>query len=709
VEAVVGDGVLENVPVVGSKRTFPRAFGRYILEKSLSRGGMGEVFLTVAKGVNQRCVIKTIRGDLTGDEEFVGRFADEAKIMMRIQHPNIIRVFDAGRVGADYYIAMEFVHGRDLGDVLDRAYERGEAMPTQLGLYVAEKLLDGLDYAHKLCDERGRPMGVVHRDISPQNVLIGFDGSVKLIDFGLARTDLLPARTQGALAVGKYGYMSPEQARHEKIDGRADIYSTGVMLFEVFTGDRLVDEQDQATLWSRVLSPKHRKPSTSLATLSAEIDELVMSAVAVKSDDRFNDAAEMRRFIQSLRRQDSNREDFVRYLRYLYPKVDFSPPPIPDYAHGFDDSEKSMIIATSREGALSVFGRGDLPIEWTTQIDANELQALIKADRRARTGFEREVLTDAHVTDAVEPLAPEGHVEPTYVRTRAEEVRRKASDSRRVGAKTVELRGDAIGDEETRYARGPRGDSDEDDGGAPAPRAGTDSATEHRAPVLGTSRVATAFRDDEMTVMMDAPPRHLVVARTAAVEFSDEETRAGDAPTRLSQPAAIVDPAVIPATPGGGPVVSKGRAIQEKNSAQRPVREENRTNLRTDRDRAGERPAERTERSERGAERGGDRTDRIDRTDRGADRPGERGAATKSPGAKPSGRVVAHKATVGTDLPPAPPPPAKRAEETMPPAGAAEGTEGEIAKPAALGVWPAVILVGLLVVIVLLVLLLLKV
>ncbi|MCK6550239.1 protein kinase, partial [Myxococcota bacterium] len=617
----MGDGVLENVPVVGSKRTFPRSFGRYILEKSLSRGGMGEVFLTVAKGLNQRCVIKTIRGDLTGDEEFVGRFADEAKIMMRIQHQNIIRVFDAGRVGTDYYIAMEFVHGRDLGDVLDRAYERGEAMPMQLGLYVAEKLLDGLDYAHKLCDERGRPMGIVHRDISPQNVLIGFDGSVKLIDFGLARTDLLPARTQGALAVGKYGYMSPEQARHEKIDGRADIYSTGVMLFEVFTGDRLVDEQDQATLWSRVLNPKHRKPSTSLATLPASIDELVMTAVAVRSDDRFGDAAEMRRFIQTLRTQDSNREDFVRYLRYLYPKVDFTPPPIPDYAHQFDDSEKSMIIATSREGALSVFGRGDLPIEWTTQIDANELQALIKADRRARTGFDREIVTDAHVTDAVEPLAPEVPVEPTYVRSRGDDVRRKQSDRGRVGAKTVELRGDAISDEETRYARGPRGDSDEEE--APPPRAGTDSATEHRAPVLGTSRVATAFRDDEMTVMMDAPPRHLVVARTAAVEFSDEETRAGDAPTRLSQPAAIVDPAVIPATPGG-PVISRGRAIQEKNSAQRPVREENRTNLRTDRDRGAERATERP------AERTNERTN-----ERGA----ERGAATKSPGgAKPAGR-----------------------------------------------------------------------
>jgi serine/threonine-protein kinase len=254
--------VPQNVPVAGlsQKKGFPRTFGRYILEKNLSRGGMGEVFLAVVKGVNARCVIKTIRGDLTGDKEFVGRFADEAKIMVRIQHPNIIRVFDCGKVGNDYYIAMEYMHGRDLGDVLDRAYERGEPLPKELGLFIAKQLMSGLDYAHGLTDERGRLMKLVHRDISPQNVLIGFDGSIKLIDFGLARTELLPGRTQGALAVGKYGYMSPEQARHEKIDGRADIYSAGIMLFEVFTGDRLVDEQDQATLWHRILNPKHRKP-----------------------------------------------------------------------------------------------------------------------------------------------------------------------------------------------------------------------------------------------------------------------------------------------------------------------------------------------------------------------------------------------------------------------------------------------------------------
>jgi serine/threonine protein kinase len=667
----MADGVLENVPVVGIKRTFPRAFGRYVLEKSLSRGGMGEVFLSIARVVNQRCVIKTIRGDLTGDEEFIGRFADEAKIMMRIQHDNVIRVFDAGRVGNDYYIAMEYVHGRDLGDVLDRAYERGEPMPTQLGLYVADKLLDGLDYAHKLKDEHGRPMGIVHRDVSPQNVLIGFDGSVKLIDFGLARTDLLPGRTQGALAVGKYGYMSPEQARHERIDGRADIYSTGVMLFEVFTGDRLVDEQDQATLWSRVLNPKHRKPSTVISSLPQEIDQLIMTAVSVKADDRFADAQAMRKFVQSLRTEKSNRDDFIRYLRYLYPKVDFNPAPMPDVGGTADDGEKSMIIATSREAALSVFGRGELPIEWTTQIDAAELQAVYSKhrERQRPRDYQREAITDASIFER-----PSDQVEATLIRSRADQPQentapRRKSDEKRQPASAdsqtqiAELRADDIGSAETRYARAPVRATAAD----LSQPAGVDSATEHHTPALGATRVAHQFRDDEMTVMMDAPPRNVVVRAAPSVNYNDEDTRDGDAPTRLTNPA----PSVEVSSPSQTAIV-RGRAIQERNAG--------RTNLK-------------------------DRTERED-SDRGRERERERAEREKK-SAVAAKKTVAHRATV-------PPtehtiPAGKRHETTLPPFGSGGPEPTQPEQQRSIGLLPGIILMGLAVVIILLVMLLFRI
>ncbi|MBK8010985.1 MAG: serine/threonine protein kinase [Deltaproteobacteria bacterium] len=490
---------------------------------------MGEVFLAIAKHVREHCVIKTIRGDLTGDEEFIGRFADEAKIMVRMTHENIIRVFDAGRVDDDYYIAMEFMHGRDLGDVLDRAYERGEPMPMQLGLYITASLLRGLDYAHNLCDEHGRHMGLVHRDVSPQNVLIGFDGSVKLIDFGLARTELLPARTQGALAVGKYGYMAPEQARHEKIDGRADVYSTGVMLFEVFTSDRLVDEQDQATLWQRVLNPKHRNPRSVLPSLPKEIDTLVMRAVGVLPEDRFQSCAEMLAYVEGMRNRKSSREELVGYLKDLYPRVDFRPPPIPQLDAPIFGQEKSLIIATSREGALSVFGRGVLPIEWTAPPNTVQFQA-----RRTRESVARH-------EDAIVPSdVIESERETTSDRQKINRVGLGQARTPHIAEPQLPHIHEITGTESS-------ADIPTQVGVLPTLGGPDPVVTAHMhvpsflersqslpgiesAPVLGLSGVAQQFRDDEATVMMDAPPG--VEESFAPVIVSGDRS---NAPTRVAR------------------------------------------------------------------------------------------------------------------------------------------------------------------------------
>lgn len=581
-----------NVPVSLPKRGFPRPFGRYVLEKNLSRGGMGEVHLAVARGIGTRCVIKTIRGDLTGDKEFVGRFADEAKIMVRVSHENIIRVFDCGKVGTDYYIAMEYVHGRDLGDVLDRAYERGEPMAKEHGLYITRQILKGLDYAHNLTDELGRPMRLVHRDISPQNVLIGFDGSVKIIDFGLARTELLPGRTQGALAVGKYGYMSPEQARHERIDGRADLYSTGVMLFEVFTGDRLVDEQDQATLWSRVLNPKHRKPSSVVSDLPKEIDELILTAVAVKAEDRFADAKAMLRFVDSMRTRASEKADLIAYLRYLYPSADPKPPPLPDVSNQPDMSEQSMVIAMSEEGAKSVFGKGDLPIEWTRQIKWADVQAELDKRKKAREPDERRPRKDGPITEPslAEPSRPgsdglAGWDEPSIGGQEATVIHQ---DARSTGG-NVRLRQEAsdfggsatyrsfpsepAADDPTTIAKAedsmPAGVLSENPTQYSKVREldATDSgdATRPFKRPLGKAPVGPEqFRDDEQTVMMSAPPPRF---SWAGEELSREEVVA---PTKISAgPAA---PSPIPSVSPSAQAAAR-RAIQEKQAPRDRVRE----------------------------------------------------------------------------------------------------------------------------------------
>ncbi|MBX2812210.1 MAG: serine/threonine protein kinase [Myxococcales bacterium] len=513
------------------KRRFPRPFGRYILEKSLSRGGMGEVYLAIVKQLQKRCVIKTIRGDLTGEEEFVGRFADEAKILVRAAHANIIRYFDAGKVAADYYIAMEHVHGRDLGDVLDRAYERGEPMPPDIGLFITQNLLEGLDYAHQMKDELGRPMGLVHRDISPQNVMIGFDGSIKLIDFGLARTDVLPNRTQGALAVGKYGYMSPEQARHESLDGRADIYSTGVMLFEVFTGDRLVDERDQATLWQRVLHPKHRNPRSVLPTLSADIDRLVMRAVAVKPRERFSSARAMADYVSQLRGPNSSKKDLLDYLRYLYPHLDFSAPPLPPLDDLAEGVRQSVIFATSREGARSVFGRGELPIEGTMHINA--------ADVRREIEKNEDILLEAESPIPQRAITrPNTKTERGPLYTTAEEAT----------STTKHLDLDATSDKEHLHYRFQPNN--------PSSSTHSDNRPTEASQDLFGSAGPAKHREDEQTIMMHGPPRALYTTpqHRVALVFGEEHKSSRPLPglgletlgsTEVEAPSSTTDPALL--------------------------------------------------------------------------------------------------------------------------------------------------------------------
>ncbi len=556
------------------KKGYPRTFGRYILVKSLSRGGMGEIFLAVPRGVEDKyIVVKTIRSDLVGDREFIGRFTDEAKIMTRIAHSSIIRIFDCGKVGTEYYIAMEYTHGKDLGDVLDRAYERGEPVPRDLGLYITRELLMGLDYIHNVTADDGRPMRLVHRDISPQNVLVGFDASMKLIDFGLARSELLPARTQGALAVGKYGYMSPEQARHDKIDGRADLYSLGVMLFEVFTGDRLVDEQDQATLWQRVLNPKHRRASTVVHDLPREVDDLIARAVAVKPEDRFASARAMLDAVEGFRTRTASRQDFVDYLRYLYPNAEYAPPPVPDLTNpeGSADSEYSMVIAMSEEGAKSVFGRGILPVQFTTQVNMADIMPELERRRRAAREQDDRNPQVLYANDGQADLDMAGYADRGHAHNDAPTA---------LAAADGPLPSGVLADtEETAYARpppggragaagrptpppppGPPGPAA---GGAPPPPGGpapprpppggrAGPPDDHTHALSSGPKVEDRFRDEEATIMMDAPP--LTKPSWAGDEMTAEELGARTLRPHTPEPVG----------PAGAANLRRGRVIQER-------------------------------------------------------------------------------------------------------------------------------------------------
>jgi serine/threonine protein kinase len=233
----------------------PRAFGKYLLFDCIGRGGVAEIFLarmTAQLGGARRVVVKQILPELSSNPKVSRALVREAKLVTRLNHRNIVRVFDLGRESGRLYIAMEYVEGYDLNQLLRHLTEQKLALPAEFALFIMREVLAGLDYAHRARDASGTPLGVVHRDVSPSNVLISFDGEVSLCDFGIARAfhrekdqlgsparDREGSRVQRIRTAGKSAYMSPEHARGEEIDARSDLFVAGMLLWELCSGRRL--------------------------------------------------------------------------------------------------------------------------------------------------------------------------------------------------------------------------------------------------------------------------------------------------------------------------------------------------------------------------------------------------------------------------------------------------------------------------------------
>lgn len=249
------------IPDVIDDDELPRPFGPYLLLQNFARGGMGDVYLAKSGGIaglERTCVVKKLRAELTGDREYVTRFVDEARVVVTLNHANICNVFDVGRVASvtsngpveEYYLAMEYVSGRDLRTVQDRCRKRGLKTDPVTVVHLVCEVLKALDYAHRRRHPvSGEPLNLVHRDISPQNVLVSFEGEVKLIDFGLAASRLKVERTQPNVVMGKMAYMAPEQARGDVIDSRADLFACGVILYEFLVNERYYEGMTPNDIW----------------------------------------------------------------------------------------------------------------------------------------------------------------------------------------------------------------------------------------------------------------------------------------------------------------------------------------------------------------------------------------------------------------------------------------------------------------------------
>jgi len=278
---------------------FPH-LGRYQLLSRLAVGGMAEVYLArhgELSGFKTLVVIKRVLPHLAENPDFIDMFLDEARIASMLDHPNIVRISEVGRVDNEYFLVMELVQGKPLSALLQRIYTTKTPLPPKLAALIIANAAGGLDHAHRLTDSAGEPLGLVHRDVSPQNVMISFEGQVKVIDFGIARALGRIADTNTRSLKGKMGYMAPEQARSEPVDPRADIFSLGVALWETLAGRRLfLRETDFATLQAVVMEPI--PPVTDFAQVDPQLAAIVKQALMRDRAGRFQTAEGMRQALE---------------------------------------------------------------------------------------------------------------------------------------------------------------------------------------------------------------------------------------------------------------------------------------------------------------------------------------------------------------------------------------------------------------------------
>ncbi len=299
-------------------------FGKYLLLEKIATGGMAEVFRAASTsigGFRKEVALKRILPELSTDAEFVSLFIDEAKLTVSLTHSNIVQVFDFGRVDNSYYIAMELVEGRDMTEVLIKQSRHRHTVPPAVAFFVLKETLRGLEYAHTRRAGDGSPLNIVHRDVSPHNILISYDGEVKLTDFGIAKARTKASLTRPGVVLGKFAYMSPEQANGETVDARSDVYSAGIALYETLTGRRLFYSEEPGQVLAKVRNPNIAPPSRYATGISRRVDELVMTALAVRPRDRFPTC---RAFQTALEREllqispEFNDAHLVRFMKTLF-------------------------------------------------------------------------------------------------------------------------------------------------------------------------------------------------------------------------------------------------------------------------------------------------------------------------------------------------------------------------------------------------------
>ncbi|HEU5059659.1 MAG TPA: protein kinase [Kofleriaceae bacterium] len=304
----------------------PIAFGKYTLLERISHGGMAEVFRasTVGEAGFERIVaIKLLLPQVAMDDEFVTMLIDEAKIAGQLSHANIAQIFDLGQADDRYYIVQEYVPGRDLRAILRHLSERGQRLSLAQSCHILLKVCEGLDYAHNKRDAAGNPLNLVHRDISPQNVIASYEGEIKLIDFGIVKAEGRATRTLAGLVKGKFAYMSPEQLRGLPVDRRSDVFACGIVLHELLTGEPLFKRGTEFETLRRARYGEIDPPSKINREVPPELDRIVLKALARHVDDRYQNALQFRDELWEFVRSHGcfySRNEMAAWMRQTFPE-----------------------------------------------------------------------------------------------------------------------------------------------------------------------------------------------------------------------------------------------------------------------------------------------------------------------------------------------------------------------------------------------------
>lgn len=285
-------------------------FGRYDILEHIATGGMAKIYKASTSG-NRIFTLKKILPEFSENEDFIRMFLEEAKISLSLKHSNIVRVLDFGQLEGSYYLAMEYVFGKDLGSILKRSFESKIHIPIDVACYLILQCCRGLHYAHHLVDSFGNSMGIVHRDISPPNILVSYNGDAKILDFGIAKAvrAVQPKITRSGVLKGKFCYMSPEQAQGESLNHQSDVFSLGIVLHELLTSRSLFYSPDEIETLERVRKAKVDPPSKIRKGVPKELDRIVLKALEVKLRKRYASCGEFGDALES-------------FLNKFYPRTD---------------------------------------------------------------------------------------------------------------------------------------------------------------------------------------------------------------------------------------------------------------------------------------------------------------------------------------------------------------------------------------------------